>query len=84
MNEKMSTSKRVAKNIIKTYGFDKFKRLVELFQANTSGPKIAVEYSVTRQRVNQWKKKLGSEHTTFVLEPEVADLFKGQPSHMVI
>lgn len=84
MTEKLSSSARVATNIIKLRTFDGFKRLVELFQANTPGPVIAEEFGVSRQRVNQWKKKLGNERTTYTLEPDVAELLKGQPSHSLI
>lgn len=74
MAEKMTTSARVANNIINTYGRDKFLFLVNQFSAGVAGPSIASEFGVTRQRVNQWKRKLGVEHITYVLQPEVEEL----------
>jgi hypothetical protein len=73
------SSKRVAQNLIRTYGMPMFLRLVELFRANESGPVIAAEFKVTRQRVHQWKKVLGQERTIFILDPEVEALM-GTPS----
>ena len=74
MAEKMTTSERVASNIINTHGRDKFLFLINQFSAGASGPSIASEFGVTRQRVNQWKRKLGAEHVTYVLTPEVEAL----------
>ena len=62
---------RVADNLIKSYGEDKFRYLLEQFGQNTPGPKIATEFSVTKQRVSQWKRALGECRTTFHLHPEV-------------
>lgn len=78
MIEKLTSSERVARNIIKTYGFDRFNKLIEMFNSITPGPVIAAEFGVTRQRVNQWKKKLGTERVLFILEPPVEAIFSGQ------
>lgn len=67
MADKQSTSEKVARNIIKTYGEEKFRYLINQFSLNTPGPEIATEFGVTRQRVNQWKRKLGVEHVTYAL-----------------
>lgn len=74
MAEKKPTSQRVAENIISSYGREKFLFLINQFSAGASGPSIATEFNVTRQRVNQWKRKLGVEHITYVLQPEVEHL----------
>jgi hypothetical protein len=42
-----------------------------MFQANESGPKIAHEFNVTRQRIHQLKIQLGHERVLFVLHPEI-------------
>lgn len=78
MAEKLSTAERVAKNIIATYGEEKFLYLVNQFAAGTPGPAIAEVFGVTRQRVNQWKRKLGTEHITYILDPDVEKLVKGE------
>jgi peroxiredoxin len=65
------SSKRIAENIIQTYGLDKFRRLLELFSSNTSCTLIAKEYDVTRQRAHQWKSALGKERRTFILNSEI-------------
>ena len=61
----------VADNHIKKYGEDKFRYLLEQFDTNVPGPKIATEFSVTKQRVSQWKRALGECRKTFHLHPEV-------------
>ena len=80
MAEKKSTSQRVAENIIKTHGREKFLFLINQFSSGASGPSIAKEFNVTRQRVNQWKRKLGVEHIQYVLQPEVEKIVVGGTS----
>jgi hypothetical protein len=65
---------RVAKNLIATYGLERFTYLMDLFRNNISGPIIASEFSVTRQRVNQWRNILGEKRTVFIAHPEVEKL----------
>lgn len=62
---------RVAENLIKSYGEEKFRYLLDQFSQNVPGPKIATEFSVTKQRVSQWKRALGVCRTTFHPHPEV-------------
>jgi len=71
---KEASANKVAINIVKRYGLDKLESLLEHFKANTPGPTIAEEFGVTRQRVNQWKKKLGVEYTTFVVDSSVEEV----------
>ena len=78
MAEKKTTAQRVAENIEKTYGLEKLRYLVNEFAKGTPGPRIAEEFNVTRQRVNQWKRKLGVEHISYVLAPEVEKIVKGE------
>lgn len=80
MAKKMTTSARVANNIIDHYGKEKFLFLINQFSSGASGPSIATEFGVTRQRVNQWKRKLGVEHVTYVLTPEVEALLREETS----
>ena len=77
MSEKKSTSQRVAENIETAYGREKLLYLVNQFAQGTPGPEIAKAFGVTRQRVNQWKRKLGVEHVTYVLDPAVEKIVKG-------
>lgn len=66
-----STAVTTAENFIEQHGKAKFLRLIEMFQANESGPKIAFEFHVTRQRIHQLKVTLGEERILFILRPEV-------------
>ncbi|MCF6205375.1 MAG: hypothetical protein L3J47_00580 [Sulfurovum sp.] len=67
-------------NIIKSYGRDKFLFLINEFSKGTSGAEIARQFSVTRQRVNQWKKALGVESVTFTMFAGVEDRVRGKSS----
>lgn len=67
---------RVANNIIKYYGKDRFVRLISLLESNTSGEAIAKEFGVTRQRVNQWKHILGVEKVEYTTNSDVKELTK--------
>lgn len=84
MSEKLKLHPgKVAKNIVKRYGYDKFVLLVNHLQKGSSGPVIAEEFGVTRQRVNQWKKTLGTEHYSYSLDPEVQiEVDKGSTGRM--
>lgn len=66
-----TTALRVAKNLIATYGLERFTYLMDMFRNNISGPVIADEFSVTRQRVNQWRNVLGEKRTVFIAHPDV-------------
>ena len=77
-------SLRVARNIIKKHGPDKFTRLLDLFREGVSGTDIAAEFGVSRQRVNQWKQKLGTSVETYVVDPAVERFLYGRTRHTVI
>lgn len=68
------SARRVAENFIKAHGRPKFVRLIQMFHDNVSGPQIAHEFSVSRQRVHQWKSQLGQERVLFVVDPEIEDM----------
>jgi hypothetical protein len=67
-------AKAVALNFIKAHGRDKFLKLIEMFHNHESGPKIAFEFKVSRQRVHQWKYQLGHERIIFIPHPEIEAL----------
>lgn len=62
---------RVARNLIKKYGPDKFLQLVSMLEDNKSGPEIAEAFGVTRQRVSQWRSSLGVTVTIFNVSEDV-------------
>lgn len=49
------------------------------FSAQRSGQEMAKELGVTRQRVNQWKEAFGVTVTSYVIHPEVNQLFGTAP-----
>lgn len=75
---------RIARNIIKNHGFEKFMQLIEMYKRGVSGPNIAKEFGVTRQRVNQWKQRLGTSTEIYNVSPDVEMLIHGTISHITI
>lgn len=69
-----SNSRKAAEQFIKKYSWPRFIRLIELFKKSTSGPEIAQEFGVTRQRIAQWRSAFGSYKSTFVLNPDIEKL----------
>ncbi|MFT4623561.1 MAG: hypothetical protein ACI8PZ_002217 [Myxococcota bacterium] len=69
----MATRNReqVARNFAKRYGRDRLRRLVELLSLGESGQVIADEFSVSRERVRQWKNAFGAVVTLYQVHPEV-------------
>jgi hypothetical protein len=55
-----------------------------MFNNGISCAYISLEYNVSRQRVWQWKHKLGVEQTMYYLQPEVESLVSGQLRHLKI
>jgi len=82
IDRKYSTAK-MAKNIIKKHGAAKFARLIELFRQGKSGTDVAEEFGVTRQRVSQWKSKLGEQHVSFIPHPEVSAILEDNSSSRI-
>lgn len=72
--QKTQSPSRVAQNFMRTYGRARLVQLLEMFRAGDPGPKIAHTFSVTRQRVHQWKTQFGDEKTVFVVDPAVEKL----------
>lgn len=75
---------RVAQNIIKKHGFDKFMALIDMYKRGVSGTAIAEEFGVTRQRINQWKQRLGTSREIYNISPDVELLIHGTISHITI
>lgn len=67
-------SRVVAKNIIRMHGKLAFRKLIELFDTGLSGEKIGELFGVTRQRVCQWKKLLGTAKVSYRVHPDIVDL----------
>ena len=68
--------RRIAQNVIKTYGRQKFLQLIEMLRAGIPGPVIAKEFNVTRQRINQWKMQLGKETINYTVHPAIEDFLE--------
>ncbi len=65
---------RVARNFVKRYGPDGFQRLLTALSNGESGQAIAHEFSVSRERVRQWKNTFGRVVTIYQVHPEVQRL----------
>jgi len=65
---------RIARNFVKRYGQDRFDRLIELLRSGESGQAIADEFSVSRERVRQWKNTFGTVLTLYQVHPDVEAL----------
>jgi hypothetical protein len=65
---------RIARNFVKRYGQERFDRLVELLRSGESGQVIADEFSVSRERVRQWKNTFGTVLTLYQVHPDVEAL----------
>ena len=70
---------RVVRNFIHKHGKEALRKMITDFTAQRSGQEIARELGVTRQRVNQWKEAFGVTVTSYVIHPEVIQLFGTAP-----
>ena len=70
------TRQRVARNYIRTYGRQRFRRLLEALAGAESGQVIADEFGVSRERVRQWKNTFGEVITYYRVFPEVDRILK--------
>lgn len=75
----MSTA-RVVRNFIHKHGKESLRKMIADFNEQRSGQEIAKELGVTRQRVNQWKEAFGVTVTSYVIHPEVTQLFGRAPN----
>ncbi len=62
---------QVARNFVKRYGASRFHRLIQLLAFGESGQLIADEFSVSRERVRQWKNAFGHVLMLYQVHPEV-------------
>ncbi len=62
---------RIARNFIKRYSADRFRRLLALLAEGDSGQVIATEFDVSRERVRQWKNTFGNVVTLYQVHPDV-------------
>ncbi|MBW1880251.1 MAG: hypothetical protein JRJ84_17965 [Deltaproteobacteria bacterium] len=67
-------SERVARNFIKRYGSKRLRRLLSALADGESGQAIANEFSVSRERVRQWKNTFGQVVTLYQVHPDVQTL----------
>lgn len=65
------TRERVARNFIRRYGAERFRRLLDALAVQESGQSIAEEFQVTRERVRQWKNTFGQVLTLYQVHPDV-------------
>jgi hypothetical protein len=62
---------KIARNFVKRYGPERFRRLLAALGDGESGAAIAAEFEVTRERVRQWKNAFGTVVTLYQVHPEV-------------
>lgn len=67
----MASPQRVARNFVERYGAKRLRWLLEALAAGESGQAIADEFSVSRERVRQWKNTFGSTLTLYQVHPDV-------------
>lgn len=58
-------------SLIKKYGMEQFRLLLELFQRGESCAKVGYAFGVTRQRAHQWQAALGERTVEYRLHPIV-------------
>lgn len=67
---------RVIRNFIDSYGYIKFKWLINALAKGMSGQTIANEFNVSRERVRQWKNTFGVIVTHYKLHPETVAIIR--------
>ena len=78
MPKKEKGRERVARNFIRNYGRSLFKDLIEGFARGESGQTLADEFSVSRERIRQWKNTFGKIITVYHLHPEIQKILAKQ------
>ena len=69
-----SSRERVARNFIQRYGASELEWLLDSLANGESGQHIADHFSVSRERVRQWKNTFGQVVTLYQVHPEVQSL----------
>ena len=62
---------RMARNFVRRYGAEEFDMLMTMLTDGASGQRIADQFSVSRERVRQWKNAFGQVITLYQVYPEV-------------
>lgn len=65
--------RRMVKNFLDRHGRDGLERLIRMLQEGASGQAIADEYSVSRERVRQWKNAFGEVIMIYQVHAEVRE-----------
>ena len=68
---------RVARNFVERFGRDRLAKLLQMLGEGASGPAIAAEFDVSRERVRQWKNAFGTVMTLYQVFPEVQRIADG-------
>ena len=71
MRKEMTHRTRVARNFVRKYGVQAFRRLIEGFQAGESHQVLSAELGVSRERVRQWRNLMGETIRVYNVYPEV-------------
>jgi len=79
--QKGTKPSKLARNLIKKHGLEKFNYLIDSFQKGVAMPQIAQEFQVTRQRVQQWRQALGNHYSHFTPHPEIRTLLSESDSN---
>ena len=72
----MSQVERVTRNILRSHGRVKLRRLLDGLVAQESGQLIANDLGVSRERVRQWKMVLTRTVTSVTVEPDVSRVLR--------
>lgn len=62
---------RVVHNFVQRYGRGRLAELLDAIATGQSGQAIAESFSVSRERVRQWKNTFGTVVTLYQVHPEV-------------
>lgn len=69
-----TSRERVARNFINRFGAEELRWLLDALANGESGQAIADRFSVSRERVRQWKNTFGQVVTLYQVFPEVQGL----------
>jgi len=67
----VNSRETIARNFVRRYGRDGLERLIDALSSGESGQAIAQEFSVSRERVRQWKNAFGHAVVLYQVHPEV-------------
>ena len=71
---------KVARNFVKRYGRKALRDLLVALANGESGQSIAETFSVSRERVRQWKNTFGTVVTLYQVHPDVEALLLESPA----